>query len=190
MFTSLPAAIIAATVTCGTCADQSLIGVAPFLIPWLIVFLLWSLLVGPLVFRYTHTSTTTDLRNPARMFLGFFLLLVGSVLVLMGSLLVPFVLLVPFWITALIRGLRRGTAGWKRFCQITLAAMLVAIPISYVVLGTKAFPTRHTPRPAVPGSLPITPAKPTPAPAAPPSATPTPIEALPSTTPPATTPAQ
>lgn len=189
MSTSLPAAIIAATVACGACVDQSFIGVAPFLIPWLIVFVFWSLLIGPLVFRYTHRGTTPDLHNPARLFLGFFLLLIGSVLILMGSLLLPFLFLAPFWISALIGGLRRGSTGWKRFCQFTLAAMLVAIPVSYVVLGAKGAPARHAPRPALPGSLPLAPAKPAPSPSTPTTATPTPVEALPPTIPPAAAPA-
>lgn len=183
MLPAIAANLTQATVTCGACVDLNLVGLAPFLGWWLLLFVGWSLFVGPLVFKFVNAANATDLRNPARLFLWLFGLLVVSVFITDGSVMLPFVLLAPFWIAALVSGIRCGCAGWRKFCLLVVGMMVLLVPMSYLMPGTKRTPdhgartTSGASTPAKPGTMPAAPTPPTPS--TPPAPTPTLQDALP-----------
>ncbi|MBA3699863.1 MAG: hypothetical protein H0W78_13525 [Planctomycetes bacterium] len=146
----------------------------PFLGWWMLLFVGWSLLVGPLVFRFVNAANSTDLKHPARLFLALFGLLVVSLFITGGSLLLPFILVVPFWIAALVSGIRCQAPGWRKFCITMVGVMLLVVPVSY------AFPMVNSPthgtRVAKPRAVPTVP---TGAPTVTPAVTPTLQDALP-----------
>ena len=175
MLPNIATSLTQIVVACGVCADTGLLAIMPFLGWWVLLFLGWSLLVGPLVFRFVNAANATDLKNPARLFLGFLGLLVVGAVITEGSFLLPFVLLAPFWIQALVRGIRCQCLGWRKFCITLVAVMALVVPVSY------AFPVMkekspHGGRTSIPRA---TSAAPTTAPATTPPTSPTLQDALP-----------
>ncbi len=168
MLPNIATSLTQIVVACGVCADTGLLAIMPFLGWWVLLFLGWSLLVGPLVFRFVNAANATDLKNPARLFLIFLGLLVVSVVITEGSFLLPFVLLTPFWIQALVRGIRCQCLGWRKFCITLVAVMALVVPVSYVFPVMKEKPL-HGRRTGMPRT---TPAAPTTAPATTPATTP------------------
>jgi hypothetical protein len=167
MLPTATSTVMQATTACGACVDMNLMGLAPFLGWWLLLFVAWSLLVGPLVFRFVNAANATDLRNPARLFLWLFGLLVASVLITGGSVMLPFVLLAPFWIGALVSGIRCECTGWRKFCIMVVGMMVLLVPVSYLMPGAKrssGHGVRTTSGPGAPaksGTVPTAPPAPT-----------------------------
>ncbi len=153
MLPSLATTLITATVACGACVDQKLVSRLPFLGWWVLAFVGWSLLIGPLVFSYVNAQSATDLKNPARLFLVLLVLLVVSMFITGGSLMLPFVLLVPFWLLALLRGIFCHSSGWSRFCITVASALILIVPLSYLFRGEAPAPI-HTTRAPAPAAVP------------------------------------
>lgn len=165
---TLTAILVQASLACGACLDMPILSGLPFIGWWMLLFIGWSLLVGPLVFRFTNTHNATDLKNPARLFLALFVVLVISVVITGGSLLLPFLLVVPFWIAALVHGIRCSSRGWRRFCLTVVGVMVLVVPVSYAFpLITP--PAPHAARARLPTAKPTTTTSPTNTPPAPPT---------------------
>ncbi len=179
MLPTLTTNLVQLVVACGTCVDTGLLSGFPFLGWWVLLFLGWSLLVGPLVFRFVNAANATDLRNPARLFLTLFGLLVVSVVITEGSFLLPFVLVAPFWIAALVRGIRCQCLGWRKFCITVVGMMVLLVPVSYAFPVIKDQPL-HGSRASVPRTTPAATTTTT-APTTTPTASPTLQDALPAT---------
>lgn len=166
MLPTLTATLVQASVTCGACFDMPILTGLPFIRWWVLLFIGWSLLIGPLVFRFTNTHNSTDLKNPARLFLALFVVLVVSVFITGGSLMLPFLLVAPFWIAALVKGIRCSSRGWRKFCLAVVGVMVLVLPVSYAFPMTKA-PAPHAARAHLPTTKPALPASPTTSPNAP-----------------------
>lgn len=169
MLPTLATGVVTAATACGGCIDMNLFSALPFLAWWVVLFLGWSLLLGPFVFSWNRVGSATDLRHPAKLFLWFLGFAIVGIVVLEGSLIGPFVFLVPVWLAAVFRGTRSGVpTGWRRFCLITLVLAVTIIPLS-----RHGRPLPGNPLPGKPLGVP--PAMPSPAP----SATPAPAPAAP-----------
>ena len=175
MLPTLTTNLVQVIVACGACVDMPILSGMPFIGWWMLLFIGWSLLLGPLVFRFVNAANATDLRNPARLFLALFGLLVVSVVITGGSFLLPFVLVVPFWIAALVRGIRCQCPGWRKFCITVVGMMVLLVPVSYAFPVMKDKPP-HGSRTSIPRTPP---AAPTTTPATTPTASPTLQDALP-----------
>jgi hypothetical protein len=183
MLPSLTATLVHASVACGACVDMPILSGLPFLGWWMLLFIGWSLLVGPLVFRFTNTGNATDLKHPAKLFLALFVVLIVSVFITGGSLMLPFILVAPFWISALVSGIRCSSHGWRKFCITVVGVMVLVIPVSYAFPMITA-PAPHAARPRLPAMTPTVPATST-TPAVPATPTATTAPSAPTTTPPA-----
>lgn len=171
---TLTAILVQASLACGACLDMPILSGLPFIGWWMLLFIGWSLLVGPLVFRFTNTHNATDLKNPARLFLALFVVLVVSMFITDGSVMLPFLLVAPFWIAALVKGIRCSSRGWRKFCVAVVGVMVLVVPVSYAFPSKKPMAAHARTRvPTTQPAMPTTATAPT-APSAPISTPPAP----------------
>jgi hypothetical protein len=118
---------------CGMCIDTGFIGFMPFLLYWLFCLLAWSLLAGPICLAVAKRKDEVQARNPLWLFLGLIAACVIGSPILMGAVVAPIILVLPFWITAIVRGLRQHNVLWQRANQSLAILLLACVPISYAV---------------------------------------------------------
>lgn len=116
---------------CGQCVDMPLTDWLPFVVYWLGLLLIWSLIAGPICHAIARRQAPLAVRHPIWYFVGFFVVLFVGAMLLMGAVFTPLLLILGFWIAAIIRGIRQPNILWRRANLTLLALLLLAVPISY-----------------------------------------------------------
>jgi hypothetical protein len=131
---------------CGQCADQSLFHVFPFLFYWMILFVICSLLMGPILAGIAGWRKEALPPLPHRYFLpalGLSLLLAPLT---MGSMALPFGLAITFGLFKMTRSYRQGSrlppgtefSRLGRFARslqrVYLTVCFLLIPVAYARL--------------------------------------------------------
>ncbi|MFH1024820.1 MAG: hypothetical protein V1809_15675 [Planctomycetota bacterium] len=126
--------VVVPALACGVCLDANVTGIIPFAGYWLVLFVLWTLLAGPISLSIVRRTEHSGVRSPAWMFLWFIIVVVVMAPVTGGAVVGPFVLFSPFWLIRIVRAARdpRGPR-WKKINVVLLGILLICIPVSYVV---------------------------------------------------------
>ena len=118
---------------CGMCIDTQLTGAMPFLFYWLFCLPVWSLVAGPVCLAVAKRKCEIKARNPLLLFPGFVVVWGLGGPILMGAVVAPIILVLPFWITAIVRGVRQSNVVWRRANWVLALILFTCIPVSFAV---------------------------------------------------------
>ncbi len=117
---------------CGFCTDGMVYYGLPFIFYWMILFALWTIIIGNI--PYMRTITDEELAPPpAKSFGLYVLILVILVIPTAASLTIPFILVSLHWIANVIKFSTDKTPSLNRkYNRILLFILLIFIPLSYI----------------------------------------------------------
>ncbi len=130
---NIPYTFTIPVLACGMCIDTQLTGTMPFLFYWLFCLLAWSLVVGPVCLAIAKRHSDVKATSPLWLFPGLIAAYIITSPILMGSVVAPIIIILPFWSIAIIRALKQSNMVWKHTNQIVLAMLLCCIPLSYIL---------------------------------------------------------
>ena len=131
--------------TCGMCLDGLLLSYLPFQFYWFLIFIIWTLIVGPFIYyrvkknNISENNTQIDkqplrhFKNPALYILIYIILALSLSPFTLAAVITPFALLSPIWIShAVIISKRSTVITWSRANKILLTILVLCIPLSYI----------------------------------------------------------
>lgn len=130
-FRHMSAHLSAPVLGCGLCVDMPLTDWLPFVVYWLGLLLVWSLIAGPICHAIARRQAPLAALHPTWYFVGSFVVLIVGAMLLMGAVFTPLLLILAFWIAAIIQGIRQQNSIWRRANLVLMALLLCAVPISY-----------------------------------------------------------
>ena len=130
---ALPGVPSIAILGCGLCVDTMLTGWVPFVACWIPLLLLWTLIAGPICYAAAKRSAPLEVRSTFLLFLGFIAANIVGLPLLMGAVIAPVILVLPFWGVAIRNGIRQPNLIWRRANLVLLGLLVCAIPVSYLL---------------------------------------------------------
>lgn len=118
---------------CGVCTDLPIIAAAPFLAYDAGLFLVHTLVAGNIVNLVARRSDPRRSPLPIRYLGALFALLVVGVVVLEGTMMIPFVCVLPFWVRYFVRNWRSGVPLLAAEARIVLGLLVLLVPLAYTL---------------------------------------------------------
>lgn len=121
------------SIACGTCVDSMLSHFVPFLPYWLFIFLFWSLIAGNIVAMRVKENGY-EVNYPIRLFGILFLLIITLGILTGGAVVLPFALLLVFWIPRVIHAaIKHESYLWKMSLRYLLLCLGLCVVTSYFI---------------------------------------------------------
>lgn len=118
---------------CGVCTDLPIIAAAPFLAYDAGLFAIHTLVAGNAVNLIARRAGPPRAPLPLRYFGVFLALVVASVLALGGTMMIPFVFVLPFWIRYFVRNWRGPVPLLAAEARVMLGLLVLLVPLAYLL---------------------------------------------------------